>query len=42
MSIPPLQEDGLLLPGLYLAEMGEIEERFGKSTPRRQEMFELT
>ncbi len=40
MPIPPLQEDGLLPPGLYLAEMNEIEERFGQSTPRRKEMFE--
>jgi hypothetical protein len=39
MPIPLLQEDGLLLPGLYLAEMNEIEERFGKSTPRWKELF---
>jgi hypothetical protein len=40
MPIPPLQEDGLLPPGLYLAEMNEIEERFGKSTPQRKMLFE--
>lgn len=40
MPIPLLQEDGLLPPGLYLAEMNEIEERFGKSTPRRKMLFE--
>jgi hypothetical protein len=39
MPIPPLQEDGLLPPGLYVADMNEIEERFGKSTPRRSELF---
>ena len=40
MRIPPLQDDGLLLPGLYLADMNEIEERFGQSTPQRQMLFE--
>ncbi len=40
MPIPPLQEDGLLPPGLYVADMDQIAERFGKSTPRRQELFE--
>jgi len=40
MPIPPLQDDGLLLPGLYLADMNEIEERFGQSTPQRQMLFE--
>lgn len=40
MSIPPLQEDGLLPPGLHLADMDEIEERFGKSTPKRKNLFE--
>jgi len=29
-----------LPPGLYSAEMSEIEERFGKSTPRRKMLFE--
>jgi hypothetical protein len=28
MPIPLLQEDGLLPPGLYVADMSEIEERF--------------
>ncbi len=28
MPIPPLQEDGLLPPGLYVADMDEIAERF--------------
>jgi len=40
MAIPPLQDDGHLPPGLYLADMNEIEDCFGKSTPRRQELFE--
>lgn len=40
VPIPPLQEDGLLPPGLFLAEVDEIEERFGRSTPRRKELFE--
>jgi hypothetical protein len=40
MPIPPLQDDGLLLPGLYLADINEIEERFGQSTPQRQMLFE--
>jgi hypothetical protein len=40
MPIPPLQKDGLLPPGLYLADTNEIEEHFGKSTPRRHELFE--
>jgi hypothetical protein len=40
VSIPPLQEDGFLPPGLHLAELDVIEERFGKSTPRRKELFE--
>ncbi len=40
MSIPPFQEDGLLPLGLHLAEMNEIAERFGSSTPRRQTLFE--
>lgn len=39
MPIPSLQDDGLLPPGLYTADMSEIEDRFGKSTPRRQELF---
>jgi hypothetical protein len=39
MPIPLLQEDGLLPPGLHLAEMDEIEERFGKSTSRRKTLF---
>ncbi len=39
MPIPPLQEDGLLPPGLYLADMDEIEERFGKGTSRRKDLF---
>ncbi len=40
MPIPPLNEDGLLPLGLHLAEMNEIAERFGMSTPRRQMLFE--
>lgn len=39
MPIPALDENGLLPPGLHLAGMSEIEDRFGKSTPRRQELF---
>jgi len=40
MPIPPLQEDGFLPPGLHPAEMDEIEDRFGRNTPRRQEFCE--
>jgi len=40
MLIPSLQEDGLLPPGLYMADMGEIAERFGRGTPQRRELFE--
>jgi hypothetical protein len=39
MPILPLQYDGFLPPGLHLAEMDEIEDRFGKSTSRRQNLF---
>ncbi|MDZ7293016.1 MAG: hypothetical protein ONB44_24860 [candidate division KSB1 bacterium] len=40
MAIPSFLENGLLPPGLYQAELSEIEGRFGKSTKRRQELFE--
>jgi hypothetical protein len=39
MPIPPLLYDGFLPPGLHLAEMDEIEDRFGKSTSRRKALF---
>jgi hypothetical protein len=40
MRIPTLLDNGLLPPGLYLADMDEIFERFGQSTARRQNLFE--
>jgi hypothetical protein len=40
MPIPPFQDEGLLPPGLHLADMDEIAERFGKTPPRRKELFE--
>ncbi len=39
MPIPPLQYDGFLPPGLHLAEIDEIEDRFGKNTSRRKDLF---
>ncbi len=39
MKIPALQTDGLLPPGLYLAGLQEIEERFGKSTRKRAMLY---
>lgn len=39
MPIPPLQHDGFLPPGLHLADMDEIEDRFGKNTSRRKDLF---
>jgi hypothetical protein len=40
MPIPSFLENGLLPPGLHHADMSEVEDRFGKSTPRRRELFE--
>jgi hypothetical protein len=39
MAIPLLDENGLLPPGLYLAETSEIERRFGKSSQQRKALF---
>jgi hypothetical protein len=39
MPIPPLRADGLLPPGLHLAEMDEIEDCFGKNTSQRRDLF---
>ena len=35
MAIPPLNEHGLLPPGIYPATLGELERRFGFSAKRR-------
>lgn len=40
MSLPLFQESGLLPPGLYVADMSEIEERFGTQHERRKELLE--
>jgi len=39
MALPGLLENGFLPPGLYVADMSEIEERLGTSTERRKELF---
>ena len=39
MSIPALQDNGFLPPGLYLADLDEIWERFGRTTERRRVLF---
>ena len=39
MPIPTLQENGFLPPGLYLADLEEIWERFGSTSERRQMLF---
>lgn len=40
MPIPALQENGLLPPGLYIASLDEIWERFGCISERRRILFE--
>ena len=39
MSIPALQENGFLSPGLYLADLDEIWERFGRTSDWRRMLF---
>jgi len=39
MALPELLENGLLPPGLHLADLEEIWERFGKGSERRQMLF---
>ena len=39
MAIPTLQEDGYLPPGLYLATLDEMWERFGCTSERRRMLF---
>jgi hypothetical protein len=39
MSIPALQQNGFLLPGLHLADLDEIWERFGRTSERRRMLF---
>ena len=39
MPIPALQENGFLPPGLYLANLDEIWERFGRTSDRRRMLF---
>lgn len=39
MSIPALQENGFLPPGLYLADLDEVWERFGRTSDRRRMLF---
>lgn len=36
MSIPALQENGFLPPGLYLADLDEIRERFGRTNDTKR------
>jgi hypothetical protein len=40
MPIPPFLENGLLPEGLHLSDLAEVEERFGRSSVRRRELFE--
>lgn len=40
MPIPTLQENGFLPPGLYLASLDEIWERFGPTSERRRMLFD--
>lgn len=39
MPIPSLRYDGILPPGLYLADLNEIKDRFGINSPRRKNLF---
>jgi hypothetical protein len=39
MPIPALEENGLLPPGLYQADLCEIWERFGRTSERRRMLF---
>ena len=39
MPIPALQENGFLPPGLYLADLDEVWERFGCTSERRRMVF---
>ena len=39
MPIPALQDNGFLPPGLYLADLDEIWERFGCTSERRRMLF---
>ncbi|MCH8295254.1 hypothetical protein IH992_29575 [Candidatus Poribacteria bacterium] len=40
MAIPALQENGGLPPGLYLASLDEIREKFGRTSQRRRVLFQ--
>lgn len=40
MLIPPFLENGLLPEGLHSSNPAEIEERFGRASSRRKELFE--
>ena len=40
MAIPTLQENGYLPPGLHLASLNEIWERFGRTSSRRDMLFQ--
>jgi hypothetical protein len=39
MPIPAFQENGFLPPGLYLADLNEIFQRFGRTSERRRVLF---
>jgi hypothetical protein len=39
MPIPALQENDFLPPGLYLADLDEIRERFGRTSEQRRMLF---
>ncbi len=40
MPIPPFLENGFLPEGLHSSDLAEVEERFGKTAPRRKKLFE--
>lgn len=40
MPIPLFLENGFLPEGLHVSDLAEVEERFGKNTPRRKELFD--
>lgn len=40
MPIPPFLENGFLPEGLHSSDLAEVEDRFGRSSVRRRELFE--
>ena len=41
MNLPELNADGYLVPGIYLARLPEVLERFGTGTPARERQSAL-